>query len=306
MNTKIIITSGKKYIDIDAYSSIIAYKILLNSLGYANVYAISSAKENDSICPLIKELGFKFDNVTINKEDNFIILDVSNPNFFDNIVHHNNIIEIIDHHSGYEEFWKTKKNIKVSIQKIGSICTLIYEKIVENKKENILSKNLCKLLIAGIIDNTINLQTNNTTNRDIEAYNNLIKIGNIDKNWYVNYFNSCYKEIDTKLEEMIINDTKEEFICNLLPETFGQIIVPNINIINSNIQKIYSTYLQKKNWILNVISLKDKKSFIYFYGIDTKKNLEKIFKKNAKNNYIELNAIILRKEIINIAKASDN
>ena len=303
---KIIITSGKKYIDIDGYSSIIAYKILLNSLGYTNVYTVSFAKENNSISPLIKKLGFKFDNVTVSKDDKFIILDVSNPIFFDNIVNHNNIIEIIDHHCGYENFWKEKKNIKVSILKIGSICTLIYEKIIENQKEHILSKNLCKLLIAGIIDNTINLQTNNTTNRDIEAYNNLIKIGNIDKNWYINYFNSCYKDIDTKLEEMIINDTKEEFICNLLPETFGQIIVPNINIINSNIQKIYSTYFQKKNWILNVISLKDKKSFIYFYGIDTKKNLEKIFKKNAQNNYIELNTIILRKEIINIAKASDN
>lgn len=128
----IVISAGNKYLDIDAYASGIAYAVLLQSLGEEVVFA-SSAKENMSICPLIKELGFNVDREYEPKEDDkFIVLDLSNPEFFDTIINSDNIIEVIDHHTGFEEYWKiVKLNLLVQLQQlflkdlkkqINSIC----------------------------------------------------------------------------------------------------------------------------------------------------------------------------------------
>ena len=111
----IIITAGNKYIDIDAYASGIAYTKLLNAFGQKAIFA-STATINGSVCKLITNLGFELTrNYTPQKEDNFILVDISNPDFFDKIVDKNRIIEIIDHHTGFEKYW-TEKNIKTNIK----------------------------------------------------------------------------------------------------------------------------------------------------------------------------------------------
>ena len=47
--------------------------------------------------------------MTKSEDDKFIVVDVSYKDFFDKIVEEDKIIEIIDHHCGYEEYWKNKK-----------------------------------------------------------------------------------------------------------------------------------------------------------------------------------------------------
>ena len=91
----IVITSGKKYIDIDAYAGIIAYTYLLNSLGKEAI-GVSSAEFNDSIPSIIKDINLKLDSFKSENNQKFIILDVSHPEMLDAIVKHEKIIEIID------------------------------------------------------------------------------------------------------------------------------------------------------------------------------------------------------------------
>jgi len=100
----IVITSGDKYIDIDAYASMIAYRELLKSKGIKCV-AISNSVLNDSITKSIINMNYKLDNYIPNNDDKFIIIDVSELGMFDKCVIDKNIIEIIDHHSGYEDYW---------------------------------------------------------------------------------------------------------------------------------------------------------------------------------------------------------
>lgn len=302
MDEQIIITSGKKYIDIDAYAGIFAYKMLLQSLGYHNVFAVTTATENKSISPIIKDLGFEFDNISLNKNTKFIILDVSNPDFFDKIVKHENILEIIDHHTGYEEYWKNFKYIKTNIDFIGSICTIIYEKFEKENKTNLLNTKICKLLIAGILDNTLNLKSNITTARDIQAYNKLLQIGNIDENWYIEYFNSCYKNIEDNIEIAIKNDIKIETINHILPPVFGQLIVLDKKVIFNNIEKVYNIFKDYNSWVLNVICLTDGKSYLFFNNIQVRRNLELLFNTTTSENFIVLDKFMLRKEIMKLAR----
>ena len=97
----VVVTSGKKYMDIDAYAGCIAYAKLLNLKGI-KAKAISTAKLNESITPSLKKLIPKLDEYKPNEEDEYIIIDVSNKNYFDAFVREEKIIEIIDHHLGYE------------------------------------------------------------------------------------------------------------------------------------------------------------------------------------------------------------
>ena len=125
----VVITSGGKYIDIDAYAGCISYAVLLRS---ANIpaKAVTTAPLNESIPELIKKINFSFENYEPTDNDEFILLDVSDPNMFDSIVRMENIIRVIDHHTGYEDYWKekvlNKKIDKAEIEFIGSVCTNIY------------------------------------------------------------------------------------------------------------------------------------------------------------------------------------
>ncbi len=105
-----IITSGRKYLDIDAYASMIAYRELLKSLG-ENARAITTARFNQSVPKLVRDLEYNLEtNAKIPASAEFIILDVSNPDFFDTFVEPEKIIEVIDHHTGFEGYWKEGEN----------------------------------------------------------------------------------------------------------------------------------------------------------------------------------------------------
>ena len=160
----IVVTSGKKYIDIDAYASCIAYAKLLNLKGI-KAKAISTAKLNESITPSLLDLSNKLDEYKLSEDDEYIIIDVSNKDFFDTFVKEEKIIEIIDHHLGYEEYWKNKLKEKAQIEFIGAVATIIVELY---EKENLLdkiSKDLATLLKAAILDNTLNLKAKITTRK---------------------------------------------------------------------------------------------------------------------------------------------
>lgn len=298
----IFVTSGKRYIDIDAYSAIIAYTHLLKSLG-KDVTSISTAKFNESICPVIKDINLSLDtidkNTTINNAE-FIILDVSSPEMFDKIVKDNNkIIEIIDHHTGYESYWKSYSNINLEIEFIGSVCTLIFEKYQKYNKLDLLTPDICKLLLAGILDNTLNLKANITTNRDIEACDNLYKIAKIDKSWANTYFSSCQELIEKDLESSIKNDVKIKCKDTYLPDVFGQLLVLNKDSIlekEDTLIKIMNSY--NEPWVFNLVCLDDGKSYIISNDDTTKKQMETLFSQKFKNNILILDHFLLRKEIM--------
>lgn len=63
MEKNIIVTSGKRYIDIDAYASCIAYAKLLRLKG-KNAKAISTANLNESITNSLIQLPEKLEKIT--------------------------------------------------------------------------------------------------------------------------------------------------------------------------------------------------------------------------------------------------
>lgn len=303
MEEQIVITSGRKYIDIDAYAGMFTYQALLRDLGY-NAFVTTTAVLNESIPESIKQLGFQFDKVDLSLPTKYIVLDVSHPDFVDTFVSEKDIIEIIDHHTGYEEYWKNK-GIKAHIEFIGSIATIIFEMFQKRKKENLLSVELCKLLIAAILDNTLNLKSSITTERDKVAYQQLLSLAQLDNQFGESYFQDCYKNLDNSLEEYLKNDTKIEKVSSYLPEVFGQLIVLDKEDILRNLDRVHQFFYDYEEWILNIISLSDGKSYLFFGSVSSKQKLESLFSKKAKDKYLELDQCMLRKEIMKLAREKE-
>ncbi len=298
MSNRVIITSGAKYLDIDAYGAIFAYRELLKSQGI-EAYAMSTVKPNESVSPLIIDLGFTLDEVKIEEDDAFTILDVSNPDFFDTFVNPENIIEIVDHHTGYESYWQ-EKGITSHIEFIGSVCTIIYEKYAEYERENLLTKELCQVLATGILDNTLNLKSAITTGRDKHAYERLLELGNLGHDWNDTYFSSCYGDIEKNLKA-IEESIKIERVSDILPEAFGQLIVLDIDSISQNMNRVEDIFSSYEEWILNIICLNDSKSYLYC-SPNSREKLQRLFPDATVNDYLILDRCILRKEIMKMAR----
>ncbi len=298
MEEKIIVTSGNRYIDIDAYASCIAYANLLRLKG-KNAIAVSTANLNESVTNSLLNLPEKLEtDYKLNGGEKFIVLDVSNRDFFDNIVREERIIEILDHHYGYEEYWKQKLNENSHIESLGAIATFIYELY---EKENMLEKisiGMAKLLLAAILDNTLNLKAKITTERDCYAYEQLLKISNIGSDFAEIYFKECQEKIFENIEESIKNDTKIGVEGKILPDVFGQLLLWNSKDIlnNSIISKVLNEFDNK--WMMNIISLEEGISYIVSEDENVKGNLEELFSNNFDRNIMKLGQIWLRKEII--------
>ena len=126
------------------------------------------------------------------------------------------------------------------------------------------------------------------------------RIGELPEDFADEYFEACYAEINADLVRAIRDDTKIEKVSPMLPEVFGQIIVPKIEDFEAKV--LSSAFAEYSGWMMNVIALKDGKSYIYFSENKAKDKLEKLFKEKAKGNLIILNKFKLRKEIMKLAR----
>lgn len=295
-----IITSGRKYLDIDALASMIGYRELLRACGKKQVYAVSTAPCNQSVSPSLRPFYQQLDQPQDFSRASFVMIDVSNPDFFDTFVQEGQIAQVIDHHAGFEAYWQAKLGDQAQIEFIGSVCTMIFERIVALDKLDILSSDLCRLLSAGILDNTLNFHSEITTERDHLAYTELVRHGRLERDWPKVYFEECFVNAKQDLAGAIRDDLKVEQVSPLLPETVGQLIVPQIKDFDQKV--LMEVFANTESWLMNVISLIEGKSYLYFAGAGVQENLERLFGVKAENSYIILQPCQLRKQIFSRAR----
>ena len=93
---KIIVTSGQPFTDIDALACTLAYTELLNLEG-KNAFAVLPGPLNKSITEKIKSWNLDFLKKPESKNAKYILVDISDPNFFANFVKEKDVVEIFDH-----------------------------------------------------------------------------------------------------------------------------------------------------------------------------------------------------------------
>ena len=293
----IIITVGKSYIDIDGYASAIAYRELLNLKGIEAKF-VSDAILNYSITKSLIDIPYNIDKCEINNDDSFIILDLSNKDYFPEFVNEDNIIEIIDHHPGFEEYWKNKLGDKSIIEQIGSVATIIVEKYEQLNLLDKMNKDIAKLLMSAILDNTLNFTASITNDRDRIAYHKLEEIVK-DYNYAEKYFREVQESIEKDLEKSIKNDIKIGHISEYIPDVFGQLTIWDSEKLLMNLEllkNILNSYNPK--WIMNLISLKDNTSYIICSDNDVKMKIERFLNCSSYGEILVVKPAMLRKEIM--------
>ena len=98
--------------DIDAYASMLAYRELLRTTISEDIYAFSNAIANQTVPPMLRNSKYVLDKKPTGIESaNIILVDVSDPEYFEEFVDENHILEIIDHYPGRSNSQPLQQNL---------------------------------------------------------------------------------------------------------------------------------------------------------------------------------------------------
>lgn len=296
-----IVTSGLEFLDIDAYAGCIAYAELLRLKGMDAV-AFSSATINESVPKTVRSWDVSFSNTyKKNDEDTFILIDVSEPDYLEKYVEINRVEEVIDHHVGFEEYWQSRIGDKSNIEFLGAACTQVYEKWTAANLLSDMSETSARLLISGILDNTLNFKANVTTPRDKMAYKELLKIAHLPSDWSAQYFSECQESIFSDIQDALKNDTKIMRFSNIDANSiaFGQLVIWNAKKVLNEYRSIVEQTMEtiSDNWFINVVSIDEGRSYFLSSNEIVEKWATKVLDIHFLSRLGKADRLWLRKEV---------
>ena len=301
VNALTIITAGSTYLDIDAYACMVALAELLKLRG-ENAVAFSTAPCNYSVADfLIKEnqVVRKIPAKCKKTDEKYIIVDVSDPGFIGEAVPLDRVVEVYDHHTGFEKYWDEKIGDGAHIEFIGAAATLIFR---EWKKAGLVDKMSCNtamLLIAAILDNTLNLTSQNTTKEDKDAFKELCILADVGDEWRNFYFSEVQKKIESDLKNALLKDIKKIGDNPILPSRVAQICIWDAEKIVERLPEIKTWFGEDGgSWMINLIDIKRNCSYFVCDDVDRQEKLSMVFGIRFEDGFAKLPGSYLRKEII--------
>lgn len=294
-----IITSGASYLDIDAYACCIAYAELLNLQGLP-ARAVSSAKPNSSVSPTVLSWGAAFQRYTPQANDGFVLVDVSDHHHFDPLVVLDQVVEVIDHHPGYEQYWAERLGCAADIRPIGAAATLVFQRWQTAGLLSRMSEQSAALLATAILDNTLNFTGQMTTEQDVRAYDLLAQRANLAANWPERYFLECQAAIEADLQAALAADLKRFKPDSNLPQVFAQMTVWDADgLLHNHCNEICAWMAgQGDDWLLNVISIRDGKSCLLAEPEASQQTLNRLLPLQWQAAMAIVKPSMLRKELL--------
>lgn len=298
---KIGVTCSKYTNDIDALACIVAYTELLNLQGIDATGYIAE-EPNSSVTDEIKSWGYKYEAKPNDTDISYVIVDASYPEQFPDFVKIEKIVEIYDHHTGFEKYWKEQIGENSKIELIGSCATLIWEEYKKRGFSEKISQTSARLLYAAIVSNTLNFKIKITSNRDVSAFKDLSAIVNLSKTWIEKYFLDQEDGVYKNPRVAIINDIKIIEFPNLKTKiTIGQMELWDAKKFVADYKPLIKEVLNEfdhNQWFFNSPCISKGRNYIYSENEEIKKILERILGIKFKNGVAETKDLVLRKEIV--------
>lgn len=255
-----IITAGSAYLDIDAYACMVAMVELLNLQGI-NSLAYSTAPCNYSVCESLWEQGQIANALPADFREetaSYIIVDVSDPEFLKSSVPLEKVVEVYDHHVGFENYWTSRISDGAHIEFIGAAATLIYREWKKSGLSAQMKRSTARLLIAAILDNTLNLTSSNTTKEDIEVFHALCAHAGVGEEFRASYFSEVQKSVEADLKNALFGDIKTVRDNPILPPRVAQLCVWNAESVLARLDEIRSWFAPLcEPWMINLIDLSE-------------------------------------------------
>ena len=303
---KIGVTQALYTSDMDSLACNIAYTELLNLEG-KNAIAYVPKEPAHTVTKEIKTWDFKYQTEPA-KEDlqnmDFVLVDTTDIHTFPKFVNEEKIVEIYDHHIGYEDYWRKKLGDKAKIEMIGSCATLIWEEFKKRGLSEKISQTSAKMLYAAIVSNTLNFKASITSPRDAEAFKEISKIADMPKDWIEKYFIDQEEYIYQNPRQAILDDVKIIEFPNMGTKiTIGQIELWEskkfVNDYNPLIKEVLDNFDHKK-WFFNAPCISMGKTYVLTENEEIRKILETNFGFVFNENVGEANKLIERKEFVKV------
>jgi hypothetical protein len=236
-------------------------------------------------------------------EDNaeYMIVDVSDPEFLKKSVALDRIVEVYDHHVGFEDYWRARIGDGSHIEFIGAAATLIYREWKNAGLQNKMSCETALLLLAAILDNTLNLTSANTTEEDREVFFALCSHAGVGEEFRAFYFSEVQKSVEADLKNAILGDIKTIRDNKILPPRMAQLCVWNADRILARLPEIRGWFLQEP-WMMNIIDLHRKCSYFVCDDEKYQRLLSQCFGVLFVSGIVKVSTAYLRKEIIKKTK----
>lgn len=298
----IVVLTGKAYTEIDGLASVLAYTDLLRLEGKDSV-AVLPGPINRTVTDEIKKWPLRFET-QLPKMNNkqLVVMDMSDVKYFSGFIPEEQIVELYDHHAGFESYWQEKLSDKAKIEKVGSCATLIWEEYQKRNQSKNISPVNANLLYTAIISNNLNMFSSVTDQRDKDALNNLKKYTSLPSNWVEHYFREQEKSVFSDPEKTIKEDTKIVTIGN--PPI--KIVIAQLELWNS--KEFFDKYLSEVKtsivgfgedlWFLTSPSISEGKNYLFTTSAETKLLLQKVLNVKFEGDLAVTNKLLLRKEIL--------
>ena len=295
-----IVTAGPTYLDIDAYACAVSLAELMRLKG-KNAVAYSKATCNYSVCRSLivegqiqRELPDGFA-----EKAKYIIVDVSDSDFLKDSIPLDRVVEIYDHHIGFETYWKSRIGSGSHIEFIGCAATLIYREWKKSGLQNKISRSTALLMIAAILDNTLNLTSSNTTDEDREVFQLLCDQAGVDNTFRAEYFSEVQSNVEADLKNALMNDMKRIGDNPVLPANIAQICVWDADGMLEKLSDIRRWLADMAGgWMLNLIDIKHHSGYFVCDDIQRQSKIEQIFDVHFHNGIAKLSKPYLRKQVL--------
>ena len=265
LNRVICVIGGCAYTDIDVLACAAAYKQLL-TLGGQEACALATGTWNQTIPPSVREWTIDVCREFVPKHANYayVLVDVSDPLHIGKFVDIDHVVEVFDHHAGFEGFWSQRIQSASSIETVGACATLIWEKYLQRQLHSQISPVNASLLYTAIVANTLNFTAYTTKDRDKKAAEQILPFTNLPENWVQTYYKEIESGFKEQLLENLLNDTKTLTVREH-SVFFAQIEMWNASSILLRNGESLTCILPKmdRHWIVNCVSIEEGRCYLF-------------------------------------------
>lgn len=296
-----IVTTGQAFADIDAVACVIAYAELLRLEG-RTAEAYFPGALNNSVTPTIRAWGLDYRTEPSTTDAEFVVMDVSEPQYIAHVATAGTIAEMYDHHPGFEAYWQEKIGEHAHIESIGACATLVWEEYEKRGKADDISLLSARLLAVAILSNTLNFGAVITDERDRRAFETLWKRSELPDAWIAAYFAEQETEIRRDVVQAIIDDTKVLSVPTVpYPFVVGQLELWAGEVFlceeTANVKRALESF-GHEHWIMSVPSLSERRNHFYTENAEVRELFTRGLGATFDGPYGTTDRLWLRKEIL--------
>ncbi len=232
-------------------------------------------------------------------DENVILVDHNEASQIADGLKISQVEKIIDHHKIAME---TQKPIFLRVEPIGSTASVI-AKIYKEAGKKIPGK-IAKLLLAGILSDTLNLASPTTTSEDKQIAKELNKVAKLDIKKFVQEMFKAKSSLKGISMREIIGQDYKEFEMGKNKVGIGVWETTDPETVDAKKKEVFDSLAKKKSdagldyIFFLVVDIIRQNSSMYIIGEDEKALAEKVFGGKSEDDILTLKNIVSRKKQI--------